>query len=178
MHKDAICVKSKFFKTACSTRWREGQEKIVRLPEVEAEAFQSYVNWAYSDNVVAESTLGENIEMMIKLYLLGDKLEDIKLRNKALKALHSHATIDKLHPGYGNIKVIWAATPPNSLLRKWVLDVTILRLCREHFEKRLADYPSEFVRELALKSLQQIPVVTEKDFQVKLPQYLEAEEEV
>lgn len=33
VHKDVICVKSKFFRAACSDRWQEGQEKVVRLPE-------------------------------------------------------------------------------------------------------------------------------------------------
>ena len=141
-------------------------------------AFESYINWAYSDTLVAESTVDDNIDMMIDLYLLGDKLEDIKLRNKTLKALHSYATIDKIQPGAHAITEIWRGTPPSSLLRKWALDVTISRLGRKSFEDELTDYPSEFVRELALKALQQIPTIASKEFQAKLPLYLEVDEEV
>lgn len=122
--------------------------------------------------------MDDNIDMMIDLYLLGDKLEDIKLRNKTLKALHSYATIDNIHPNYHNITEIWHSTPPSSLLRTWILDLTISRLRRKSFEDNLTDYPSDFVRELALKALQQIPIVASEKFQVKSPLYLEADEEV
>ena len=110
MHKDAICGKSKFFKATCSTQWREGQEKVVRLPEVGAKAFQIYVHWAYSDTLVAEPTGAHNVELMVKLYLLGDKLEDIKFRNKALKALNDYAIIDRMLPCCAGVSVIWAET--------------------------------------------------------------------
>jgi hypothetical protein len=141
-------------------------------------AFESYIDWAYSDTLVAESTVDHTIAMMIDLYLIGDKLEDIKLRNKILKALHSHATIDLLQPDADDITKIWHSTPPSSLLRKWVLDVAISRLCRESFEDSLTDYPSDFVRELALKALQQIPTIAPKEFQAKLPLYVEEDEEL
>lgn len=141
-------------------------------------AFESYINWAYSDTLVAESTVNDNIDMMIDLYLLGDKLEDIKLRNKTLKALHSYATIDLLNPNARNTTKIWRGTPPSSLLRTWILDLTVSRLRRKSFENNLTDYPSDFVRELALKALQQIPIMASEEFQVKLPLYLEADEEV
>ena len=140
-------------------------------------AFESYINWAYSDTLVAESTVDENINMMIALYLLGDRLDDIKLRNKTLKALHSYASIDKRHPGARTVTEIWHGTPPSSLLRKWVVDVTISKLKRTSFENSLTSYPSEFVQELALKALQQIPTISSKEFQAKLPLYVEADEE-
>jgi hypothetical protein len=41
VHQNKICEKSKFFRAACSKRWIEGQEKLVRLPEVDIEVFQS-----------------------------------------------------------------------------------------------------------------------------------------
>ena len=127
---------------------------------------------------MAESTVDDNIDMMIDLYLLGDKLEDIKLRNKTLKALHSYATIDNINPNYHNITKIWHSTPPSSLLRTWILDLTISRLRRKSFEDNLTDYPSDFVRELALKALQKIPTIAPKEFQAKLPLYVEADGEL
>lgn len=141
-------------------------------------AFESYINWAYSDTLVAESTMDRNIKMMIDLYLLGDRLEDIKLRNKTLKALHSYATIDQIHPNAQDTTKLWHGTPPSSLLRTWVLDVTVSRLGRKSFEDNLTNYPSEFVQELALKALQKIPTIAPKEFQAKLPLYVEADGEL
>lgn len=140
-------------------------------------AFEGYINWAYSDTLVAESTVSRNIDMMIDLYLLGDKLDDIKLRNKTLKALHSYATIDKTLPGAQNIGIIWEGTPSSSPLRRCALDSLVARRSRKGFERSIARYPSAFVQELALMSLQQIPMIAEQDFRMKLPLYIEAEEE-
>ena len=150
----------------------------MRLPEVKVEAFESYINWAYSDTLVAKSNVSLNIDMMVDLYLLGDKLDDIRLRNKTLKALHSYAIIDKLQPSAKNIEDIWHGTPPNSLLRKWAVDIVISRLGRKCFKDNLTAYPSESVQELALKALQQIPTIAPEEFQAKLPLYVEAEEEI
>ena len=58
------------------------------------------------------------------------------------------------------------------------MDVTISKLKRATFEKNMAEYPSEFVQELALKFLQQTPIITDGDYKAKLPQYLEADEDV
>jgi hypothetical protein len=115
--------------------------------------------------------------MMIQLYLLGDKLDDMGLRNKALKALHSYASIDDVQPAVVDIELIWRELPPNSLLREWAIDVTISRLSRKGAKDDVARYPSEFAQELALKLLQQTPLVAKKDFQAKLPLYVEADEE-
>jgi hypothetical protein len=42
LHQDAVCANSKFFKAACSKRWREGQERTVRLPEAQPDIFKLY----------------------------------------------------------------------------------------------------------------------------------------
>jgi hypothetical protein len=44
VHKDSICAKSKFFKAACSERWIEGKQKVVKLPDITARDFQTYVH--------------------------------------------------------------------------------------------------------------------------------------
>lgn len=43
VHRHLVCANSKFFKAACSKLWAEGEEKIVRLPEVKVDAFQAYL---------------------------------------------------------------------------------------------------------------------------------------
>jgi hypothetical protein len=45
--------------------------------------------------------------MVIRLYLLGGLLDDAKLRNKTMKALMRHVTIDLLHPSAITATVIW-----------------------------------------------------------------------
>jgi len=60
VHQDAICDKSKFSKAACSKHWIEGQEKLIRLPEVKPEVFQRYSNWIYSGTILASRLTPES----------------------------------------------------------------------------------------------------------------------
>lgn len=175
VHKDVICAKSKFFKAACSEPGENGQERTVRLPEVDSKVFQHYVDWAYGNTLVAGSSVDEDVEMAIKLNLLGGVLDDVKLRNQAVKALTSHSAINKKAPNAADTKAIWASTTNKSLLRKWVVDEMIMRGNRDRFEQAIADYPANFVQEVALKLLKQKSTTSSKSFQANLPEYLEAE---
>jgi hypothetical protein len=49
--------------------------------------------------------------MSTKLYLLGDVLDDVKLRNKTTKALLRHMTADLTHPHVTLTKLIWTKLP-------------------------------------------------------------------
>lgn len=175
VHKDAVCAKSKFFKAACSSPWKEGQENIVRLPEEDPSTFQCYVDWVYGGKFVA--TVDNQVSMSAKLHVLGDILDDVKLRNVALKALHSYACIDLKYPGSTAVRWAWKRTPPHSLFRKWIVDVTFFRLDRANFENNISDYPKEFVQQIALKGMQQVSPLTRDELQAKLMDYVEKEDD-
>jgi hypothetical protein len=171
-----LCSKSKFFRAACGERWRSGLEKIVRLPEIETMVFQRYVEWVYGDILVHGEDMGENMREMVKLYLLGDELDDVKLRNKVLKALSHYRSADRLLPGLGSIDFIWSRTTPSSPLRMWIIDGMMMKYPRPWIEDNLAKYPAELMQQIALKFIQQTPHVSDKIFQAKLPEYLESED--
>jgi len=115
---------------------------------------------------------------MVDMYLLGDMLDDIKLRNKVLAALTSYVVLDRIQPGAQEISVFWDRTTPNSPLRKWTVDVTIMRFNRKLFQDDIADYPAEFVQLLAVELMQQIPPTGSKAFQAKVRGYVEVEKDV
>jgi hypothetical protein len=177
VHKGVLCSKSKFFRAACGERWKSGQEKIVRLPEVEAMVFQRYVDWAYGDILVSEKDSKADMVMLVHLYLLGDKLDDVKLRNKAIKAMTSCSYVNRLAPHASTITLIWSNTTPSSPLRKWIIDHKMLRYSRPEFAKEITEYPAELVQQIALKFIGQTPSQSADVFQAKLPEYLETEAE-
>lgn len=97
VHKDTICVKSKFFRAACSDHWLEGQQKVVRLTGARSvQAFQTYMDWTYTNELVVENlttrTRHGDHDYIIELYLLGDILEDVKIRNRSLQLLDREIT--------------------------------------------------------------------------------------
>lgn len=126
---------------------------------------------------MAGSSVDEDVEMAIKLNLLGGVLDDVKLRNHTVKALTSHGAINKKAPNAADTKAIWASTTTKSLLRKWVIDEMIMRGNRDRFEQAIADYPASFVQEVALKLLKQKATTSSKSFQANLSEYLEKEDD-
>ncbi|KAM0717911.1 hypothetical protein Q7P37_006243 [Cladosporium fusiforme] len=141
IHKDLIAAKSKFFQAACSKRWKEGQEKTVRLPEVEGSVFKAYFTWVYSNTVDISS--GDHTkeqdqdaqELIIDLYILADIIDDLALRMHTLRLM---VTLDKC----------WHHTPSR-------MDTWVYRAKRSTFAKKLEEYPEQFVRELCLALMQQ-----------------------
>lgn len=127
-HKDVICLKSKFFRAAFSDRWREGQAKVVRLPEVRsAEHFQMYMDWAYNNGKIIDEPdpSTDIISDLIEIFILGDVLQDVKLRNEILRLLNTLICKAKEHLNELHCHLIWDNTPSNSSLRKWTVDAII-----------------------------------------------------
>jgi hypothetical protein len=171
-----LCSKSKFFRAACSERWRSGQEKILRLPDVEATMFERYVDWAYGNILVCREDANKPFQMLLKTSLLGDKFLDVKLRNKVMKAVASHSYVEGVCPGPTSISLVWDGTAPNSPLRNWIIDEYLLRTDRAYFKKNIARFPAEFTQQLALKFMEQTPAVERDIVRSKTAVYLEAED--
>lgn len=177
-----ICAKSEFFRAACSTCWLEGREKVVRLPEVDPDIFKTYLDWTYTDVLVVETApkspavKTKTSRGIVDMYLLGDVLNDVKLRNRAMQLLSSHV-INQRVPNTMTIRRIWDNTPTTSLLRNWVVDVLILKLSREYFVQNAATYPPELVLQVATRLLKQTEKLDNNDLEEKMSssEYLEPE---
>jgi hypothetical protein len=121
IHKDIVCAKSKFFRAACSSRWREGEEKTVRLPEIrKPKIFQNYVDWIHSGQLVFEDQApGDDIcAGLIDLQLLGDILDDVELRNTTIQHLASQVVDMECCPSGQTYHIIWDNTRTKSSLRR------------------------------------------------------------
>jgi hypothetical protein len=151
VHEDKLIVKSKFFRAACSSKWKKGASDIVRLPEVELDTFQMYTDWVYSDTIVPPEP---SIRALIELYLLGEFLNDVKLRNATMRLLVASVHTYKTFPKVGSIKSIWNNTAPNSLLRSWIVDVAAKYYDKAAFAEHALTFPAEFVLQVALNSCQ------------------------
>jgi hypothetical protein len=178
LHKDVICAKSKFFQAACSSRWREGVQKIVRLPEVRRpHVFRTYVDWTYSGELVFEDQTNEKsvLTELIDLYLLGDMLDDVKLRNMTIQTLTSQVATTDWIPGCSDYNLIWENTTSNSPLRRWALDTLVALLDIEALERNIANYPADLTQQIAVKFMHQIPdrIITTEGYISKSLDYME-----
>jgi hypothetical protein len=94
VHENFICAKPKFFQAACRKEWSKGAQKLIRLPEVEPGVFRSYLNWVYTGDLAVDSTKDDPVNPkntkysnFLKLYVLGDTLDDLSLRNSTTEIL-------------------------------------------------------------------------------------------
>jgi hypothetical protein len=173
-HK-AICANSKFFQTNLNDRAKAGHDKTVHLPDVDSETFERYVDWTHDNVFVAGEAAEKAVVVLVKMYLLGLTLDDVKLRNMAIKALIHHMTVDLQHPGPATVRLIWENTASGSSLRNLIVDSIVRRIDRDYFEEKLKSWPSDLLRELTMKFLRQESKAATEDFSAKSYKYLEAE---
>ncbi|KAM0704432.1 hypothetical protein Q7P35_008666 [Cladosporium inversicolor] len=169
VHKDVICATSKFFRAACSTRWLKIGERFIRLPDIQPSDFRVYVHWSYRGNLVVEedATKADRGMNLARIYIVGDVLDDMKLRNSATRLLNA-MIIAQGFLGPRVIRLIWANTTTSSSLRRWTVETAILAVNRRDFEKNAARYPADFMSAMALEALQLIRPIArderERDF--------------
>lgn len=92
IHTSALTARSGFFRAAIEGDFKEAKERAVCLPEVELEAWSTYVHWIYSGQVVTldqdqiktDQNGRTRREKLIELYFLADILDDKALRNQII----------------------------------------------------------------------------------------------
>ena len=140
--------------------------------------FQEYCKWIYSG--VIPPLQGERAgltvqeKLCINLYLLGDTLDDMQLRNLAtLQMCKSLEMCDAL-PTATSLAVVYSSI--GSYFRKQLVDYTVARTSRDQLEGRLSLYPPEYVQEVAMASLHKALITTWKCVAGDGTAYLEPED--
>lgn len=155
----------------------------MRLPEAKHAVFNLYCSWVYFGSLREPTCTKEsdpidrNAEQhsLADLYLLGDSLDEIELRNQAsLKFFKSMRTQDKV-PSLLLLTRVWESTHSGSSLRKILVDVDVSLYSRAEFADDVYSYPVEFVQEVAVAALQVRTVMSWDDVAQRLPRYKEAE---
>jgi hypothetical protein len=149
--------------------------------------FQRYSNWIYSGLISgirctrASSIKDQSSEhnYLVYLYLLGDSLDDIQLRNTAIQELSKHleaCELGEVFPMPSETAEVWSFTPPGSRLRKLMVHYTLSLHSREMFVARAADFPEAFMREIALAALCKVPAMSFNEANRNFEQFLELED--
>jgi hypothetical protein len=115
-----------------SGNWAEKEQRLVKLPEDDPEIFAIYFNLVYTNRTATilsavspreRKEIGAEFDLLAKLYVLAEKLQDKNAKNtivKALKAtsLESDSAGNSYLPGWKTILIIYAGTTSGSLARE------------------------------------------------------------
>lgn len=153
-----LCSKSKYFKSACSELWASGREKVVRPTQGTPEQFKVYSEWVYTShlNVDAEGP-DQQLAALIGMFILGDFLNDYQLRNATMDLLITTVLGGTHVFSLDQLNRVYAATPASWPLRQFAVWWVLANVSQKDLKSNIAQYPAEFVQELALAALKQTP---------------------
>lgn len=158
---------------------------MVRLPEEDPGIFRVYAAWVYSGKLAVDVAEGatdiedEEQDSLLKSWLLGDVLDDLRFRNQAMKTFVEKDKSWTQLPSSHLLGYVYKSTPPSSLLRKMLVDLIRLDVIPESFAFYGVDFPPELVLEIAaslLKQQAELGNSNAKSFADNLQEYLEPEE--
>jgi hypothetical protein len=117
---------------------------------------------------------------LARIYLVGDVLDDVKLRNIATRLLNAQV-LEHGAVAPRMIRLIWENTTAPSPLRRWTVLTTIMATNRKYFARNAARYPADFMTQVAAEALTRVSTVMhskrEAVFTQLLPGCLELEDE-
>lgn len=152
---------SAFFRAACSEKWKEGQERLVRLPEHDVDSWNEYLHCKFTQSVakpdVSKNTCGEETDpwiRIVQLWITADQLQDVHLQNKVVDEMLSMNTRRSDYAGPKTVSLAREHTTPDAPLRRLLIDEYLasnigIDYMREHWSK----YPSDFLRDLFAAAL-------------------------
>lgn len=148
-----LTEKSEFFQAACRNEWKEATSRVIKLPDVEPDIFSLYLFWVHRGKLAVRNEWDLRDEdwyehanlaqtRLIKLWILADRLADIKLRNAtmdemiaAVGRLSNEYSFDLFTPEMTN--VVWSATTTGRPLRRLLLDYHISNVWVEDVEDNM-----------------------------------------
>ncbi len=127
IHQNLLCGASTFFDAAFTSKFKEGSEKKMTLPEDDPEIFGAFVQWLYHQYYeVPASDLSHEparyLTQTMQLFILADKHGVTKLKNGIIDALVRNAQLKKTPPSHFAIHQIYEFTPPSSGIRVLLAD--------------------------------------------------------
>ncbi|KAL3422075.1 hypothetical protein PVAG01_06231 [Phlyctema vagabunda] len=131
IHKDIICHYSPFFKAAFTSDFQEGKSSIMKLPEQRTEVFEIFYQWIYYQTLESLSDNNKLLEKraftLIRLYIFAEMAQIPTLMNQAIDRVYEILEMVNKTP-CSMVPYIWAETPPNSPLRRFIRDRVIWRV--------------------------------------------------
>lgn len=138
VHQSLLCSQSEFFKKALNGKWKESEENSINLSEDDPEIFSLYLEQLYTGSL---PILGDTVEVipsdfnyttLAELYILAEKLMDVKTKNNVLDGiLRASRMSDKsgasYFPSFTTVETIYNGTPGPCAGRRLMVDLYLFQ---------------------------------------------------
>lgn len=136
VHEPLVRSRSQFFNAALDKAWQEAQERCIRLPDDKYDIVMLYCQYLYSGKIYLVPTVSKQqispdgtppeYHTLAKLYVFGEKIRDVKVKNAVLDAIISRKdeAIEGLqyNPAMQTVNIIYEGTMPGSPARRLMVD--------------------------------------------------------
>ena len=159
-HASYLTNRSDFFKAALSNNWKEGQSRVVKLPEDDPTTVAQYLDFVYKNMLPTQQKWFPNqVKSMYlslaRLYVYGERVLDVVIRNVivdhiiAFSSIANHELATHPHyPGPAVIETVYEGTTAESPMRRLLVDMYVKHGERKWLEPEL--HPA-FVQDVARK---------------------------
>lgn len=158
-----LSVHSDFFNAALKKEWKEGQSRLIKLPEVEYKTVLRYVDFIYGQGLHTKSIDSFDSERfkinppcfgeLADLYLFGERTLDAHVRNAIIRELIRLISLN-YHEGrfYGpaeeSVNKVFGETPAQSPLRRFLVDLQV-KWCSDLLEDEEISLHPEYILAVA-----------------------------
>lgn len=156
VHANILTQPSEFFQTALKKEWREGQTRIITLPDDDSQTIVAYLGVLYRGELPDQpERLWTAYRSCSKLYVLGCRLVDPTVRQAAIARLHAMArglyqqqfiwyNTNEDCVGHEFVNTIYNGTTDSDRARRLVVDMHL-----ERPQELTSQYHPEFLLALA-----------------------------
>jgi len=157
-HENLLRSNSSFFDKALKKEWKEGQDRVVDMPDADNEAFGIWVKWLYTalvfihkegDEIIKDGVQTNSREWLrwSKCYALGDFLQDTDFMNALIDVVTEIIEEANAQP-VSLPNYIYSHSTENSAHRKLVVDILLRCWDRTAYAKTVVDQPQEFLYDI------------------------------
>ena len=127
------------------------------LPETKPLDFEAYLGWVYTSQLTPGDTEDgfDRGMMIVRLYFLGDFLDDTKFCNTVMDTFHFNDAWDPFYLMFESMNLAWEETTAGSPLRDFILELLVYNIAtRPNTESYLkVMHQSDISREIVLDLL-------------------------
>lgn len=139
IHEGVIAPGSEFVRLALRGDWKEAKERIIQLPKDDAEAFAVYQQWLYTGSIRTSAAdfqpgIFDEYRLLVQAFILGEKFVDVNFKDCITDAIIEKLISQERFSLYLTVDVSYD-TPPNSPLRRLLMDVYYWTGCAEWLDE-------------------------------------------